>query len=251
MGLLGGNSTGNWGGEVSINAVEGDVTRLDVNLDGAPGTGSYTFTIEKNGVLQDGSGGTVDTRVTISGASTTGSATFTLPCSPGDEFRLRGLPSTPGTARRPRFGVALVADTPGQCNYVSTNITNNLDNAATRYHSFGAADMPWTTTEADHAATISVGFDLLFIAVSLNLSPGAGKSYAFNLRKNGAGAGLSATVSDAATSATGTATVSYAAGDTIDMQAVPANTPSARSARFACSMHIPDPATGRSFGMIF
>lgn len=59
---------------------------------GTGGTSTYTYTIYKNGVKQDGTGGTVDTHVSIVGASATaGNAAFSLPVAPGDTLTLEAV----------------------------------------------------------------------------------------------------------------------------------------------------------------
>jgi hypothetical protein len=146
--------------------------------------------------------------------------------------------------------VALVADTPGDSNYQSEP-SDNTDAAATEYHSFGASGSPWDATEGNHQATVGEAFDLNYIEFALNLSPGNTRSYAITVRKNGGDTALTASIANLNTSGNGTAAVSFSPGDTINVKMVPTNAPTVRQACWACSMHIPDPATGRSFGMIF
>src|SRR3990167_620465 len=68
----------NWSNSDGLNhrdvvAVPGALTGFWADFETAPGSGkSITFTIRKNGVDQDGSGGTPDTRLTISDSATTG-----------------------------------------------------------------------------------------------------------------------------------------------------------------------------------
>lgn len=248
--LFGGNTSTNWSEESSVNAVEGDLTALYVSLDGAPGTGSYTFAIEKNGTLQDGSGGTVDTRVTITGAGTAGNTSFTLPCTPGDLFRIRGTPSSPGTTRRPRYGVALISDTPGVSNFCASP-NDPMDATATEYQSpMGNDSGTFNGTESARQATAGVAFVLNHLRFSTNLAPSAGKSYTLTLRINGSSSALSATISDLATAASDSDTVSIAPNDLVNIQIVPTNTPLVRAARWAFSQFVSE-AHPRSFGVIF
>lgn len=62
--------------------------------------------------------------------------------------------------------------------------------------------------------------------VQLSSGPGAGTSYNFILQKNGIDTAMSITISDAATTASDTTnSVSYVAGDTLQIQITPTNTP--------------------------
>lgn len=70
----------------SICAAAGSLTRLDLLSFVAPGADVWVATIMKNGVLQNGTGGTVDTRCTFTGAGTTAHATFDLPIVPPDHL---------------------------------------------------------------------------------------------------------------------------------------------------------------------
>lgn len=90
----------------------GSLTYHTFELSAAPGDGkSVTFALYKNGTKQDGSGGTVDTRVTISGASdTTGSATFDLAVDPGDELSLEMSESGGVTSLNVSYGTRFVAE---------------------------------------------------------------------------------------------------------------------------------------------
>lgn len=69
----------------------------------APGAGrSVLYTILLNGVAQDGTSGTPDTRMTLSGTATSVSATFTLPVTTADNLQVQAIPT--GT---PASGVSL------------------------------------------------------------------------------------------------------------------------------------------------
>lgn len=248
--LFGGDTSANWLENFSVNAVEGDLTALYVSLDGDPVSGSYTFAIEKNSTLQDGSGGTVDTRVTISGGSTSGNATFSLSCTPGDLFRLRCTPATPGTARRPRYGVRLIADTPGVSNFPAAS-NDPLNASATEYFSgYGDSSGNWSGTESARQATAGVAFTLTHLRWNINASPGTPRSYALTLRVNGSNTGLTASIADAATSASVSATVAIVPGDLVSVSMVPTNTPAVRNAHWSFSQEIIT-ARPRSWGAIF
>ncbi len=67
----------------SICAIEGAATTLAVHsFTGPPGAGIWTAMLRKNRVLQDGTGGTVDTQVVLTGSDEDKSRAFVLPCDP-------------------------------------------------------------------------------------------------------------------------------------------------------------------------
>jgi hypothetical protein len=66
-------------------ALAGSVVGHSINLTNAPGVGqTRTVYLEKNGVTQDGTGGSVDTRVVVSDTATSAYGTFSLPVVAGD-----------------------------------------------------------------------------------------------------------------------------------------------------------------------
>lgn len=102
--------------------IPGAITRYDVFGAGGgasaigPGVGkSITFALYKNGVKQDGTGGTVDTRFTLSGATTSGFWTGTLPVVVGDTVYVELTPTgfTAGQQTPWGFGYGFAATTDG------------------------------------------------------------------------------------------------------------------------------------------
>jgi hypothetical protein len=96
---LGGTAYGNWAGgkwrttlaeEFIRCSAAGAFTKLTARTTHAPGAGqSWTFHLILNGVLQDGTGGTVDTTLVVANTNTNGSASFTLPIALHDEVAVR------------------------------------------------------------------------------------------------------------------------------------------------------------------
>ncbi len=96
----------------------GSITYHTFEVDVAPGGGkSISYYLYLNGVKQDGTGGTVDTHVTISNSATTGSASFDLPVVPGDELSLQIVPSGSPASSTLSYG----------CRFVATALTIDLD----------------------------------------------------------------------------------------------------------------------------
>lgn len=63
--------------------IPGVITDFTACLDGAPGAGNAVFTLWKNGIKQDGTGGTIDTRIPM-GTVRTASSAFSLSVAEGD-----------------------------------------------------------------------------------------------------------------------------------------------------------------------
>lgn len=63
----------------SLAALDGNITHLSAIAFNGNASGTYTSYIILNGVLQDGSGGTVDTSVVLTGGTTFNVSSFTLP----------------------------------------------------------------------------------------------------------------------------------------------------------------------------
>ena len=99
----------------SIVGCDGTLTAMTIRLERAPGSGtSRTFAIYKNGVRQDGSGGTVDTRVTIADTSRQGLTTFSLPLVGLDLLYLECTASGSPLTSAVSGTTAFVATTPGE-----------------------------------------------------------------------------------------------------------------------------------------
>jgi hypothetical protein len=107
--------------------------------------------------------------------------------------------------------------------------TLNPSTSATNFNWIAATNLAaWNATEGNRDTVIPHALTLDQLRVVLTTAPGSGKSYAFTVMKNGAATALTCTVSGTATSAQDLAnTVSFAAGDTISLRAVPSGTPTA------------------------
>jgi hypothetical protein len=131
----------------SLWPLDGDMTALYVRLNTAPGgANSRIFNIVKNGTIQDGTGGTVDTTVTITGAAQTGNASFTLPVAAGDVLSFRGTEGgTPATSPL-MIGSAFTSDVPDL--FVICSSDQDQASATLASYSSQSGDH-WTTTEAN------------------------------------------------------------------------------------------------------
>ena len=221
--------------------IDGDVTTWRMVLSDAPGVGnSRTFTIYLDGVAQDGSGATIDTRITIADAATSGSASFTLPFTSGQyEWVETSHTGTP-TAARASGSVGVVATVAGRWHVgvVALSPTNDTD---TLYVSpSGRSDgtsTTWDTTEANrqHLAGLTPYY-LGGMIGRLITAPGGSDAVVYTLRVDGAATAQTLTFTGASLSeATAGAAVLLAHPSTLALQYVPVSTPTvlASSPKFA------------------
>lgn len=201
------------------------LSKLYMRVNVAPGSGkSWTYTIYKNG-------SPTALTVTISDTALTGvdngnSVSFAA----GDRISLEQVPSgTPASSGMVTWTIQQEATDLQACLF---GRADNLSNSANRF------SLPTYTTwdaAANGAPMPTAGvFKNLYIA--LGAAPGAGKSYTFELYKNGVATGVQVVIADAATSGSDTGnTASFSAGDTVYIQCTPAGTPTATTATGAIS----------------
>ena len=179
--------------------IAGTVTRVDLLLDGAPGAGtSYILTIYKNGVKQDGAGGTTDTRVTVADAAVTGVSTFSLAVAAGDTLYLEADQVNAPTARRVAWGVAFEATTDGQ--FTVCGVGPSASTAVTQYRPpVDSLAGSWNTDEnVREVRGPLTPVTLTALYVVLSAAPGAGNDRTVTVRKNTGNTNLTLTLSGAA-----------------------------------------------------
>lgn len=235
----------------SIVPLEGAVFRLDVALQTAPGAGATrTLAMMLNGVVQDGSGGTVDTRVPISDSATTGFALFTLPIHVLDRLTVCQLVAS-GTA--PAFSVvtasiAIRATNNGQFALAFQTAAANPTNDGTTDLAGGSdggwawttarAPTPWSTSKplrfpmSEDSMSLPGPidpFNLQGLCMNLSATPGTGKQYAFTTRRAFADTPGTVTLSDSDVIkvGSGVAGLFSATTDRLDLQSVASGTPNA------------------------
>jgi hypothetical protein len=224
----------------NVVAAAGVIDKLYIRLNGLPGAGkTYTFNIYKNGVKQDGTGGTANTTVTIDNASATGNASFSLALVGGDVVYLECVPSGTPTLRAGAASVKFTATTDGQsqmCGWHDANM--NVTNPSFTWPQTFGGDGNWSTSETPQCVNGSLTtFTLskLYVVTPAG-SPGSGKSYTLSMRKNATSpAGTpSAVIADTATTGSDLAgTIDIADGDTWTIRSTPSGTPTARAAAWA------------------
>lgn len=236
----------------AIVAAAGNVTACYMTANLAPGAGkSYTLVLYKNGVKQDGSGVTVNTQVSISGASaTSANSTFTLPVSPGDTLYMECTPSGTPTATAVCFGLRFAATTDGESQAGGYWTNNPFTGGITNYNGvlgFTNEGGGGSSAEALMATLAGVTpFTYRGLYAALTGSPGSGKSYVFDLRRNKTSPSgtPTVTVSNLNTSAgTASGSVSYVDGDTADIEYFGTGTPTSRQGQWATVQFVPPDIT--------
>jgi len=195
-------------------------------------TGSWTYTVSKNGTPQDGTGGTPDTRLIFNNTGVVKSATFSMSVSPGDYFTWTGAPTGTPVAHHLSNGILFTATTAGESHYGGVPALV-LSASATQYLATGNGSNTTTpTVEATGQVNIGlVPFKLkdLYVKTQLGVGVGAAVGYAWNVKLGGNTTALTASTLNNATAANDTSgNVTYAAQDLIDLEVVPANTPTVR-----------------------
>ncbi len=235
-------------------AVAGTVTSMSARAPSAPGVGnSWSVWLVKNGVLQDGAGGTVNTLVTIGNATTGFTGTFSLPVSPADRLSLKATPVSGPSAARLQAGITLTADVDGECQISC----NHLTSASTSTVNYGWAvtdgTAGWDATETNRDEPTFIGtFTLAAMYVLVNVAPGAGNSWQFDMRRDAAtpGGALSVLISGTATTGSDTTgSLLLEDGHLWDIKSTPTSGPATGSVpEFAWRIAAPTPTvTGMTF----
>ena len=218
----------------SVAAAAGTITAMYVSVPASAGsTGSYTFTLYKNGVIQDGTSGTPNTKVTIvnSTSRVDGSSSFSLSVAAADQFYIEIVSvSTPST-KTCSIGLQFTATNAGESQFCwplpSFPSANGGVNNFNGPHPGGT--IPSWSTEATRGATVAAKFKLSGMQMWAVTAPGATKSRTFENRKNSGSGSMSLTISGTSTTGSDlTHSDNYAALDFICFyESATANTPTA------------------------
>lgn len=206
-------------GPESIVSTPGTLKNFYVALNSSPGVGnSYTFAVRVNKALAGPS-------VTISGTNNLGSdTTNTATVAAGDTVDIRCVPSSTPTVRTANWGICFEADEMGAALLLG-GTTDNVSPTTTEYNYMHGTDHVFTTTES----SFQVQGEMCFIknlVVEVDSAPTAGNSIKFTVIKNGSATALTATIADAATTASDSANVvEVSDGDVISLELDPTNTP--------------------------
>jgi len=216
----------------------GTIKNLYVKLTGAPGAGkSYTFTLCVNGTPSA-------LTCTIADTDTTGSdVTNTVSVSAGGTLSLVVVPSGSPTSVCLTFATQFTPSVSGET-FLSlckpTNYTTTLEFFSFAAGSYvGDNDTNATSLVIPCAGTVKKLYTKIVTAPS---APG-GKTWVFTVQKNNVASALTCTIANNETTANDTThSFTVVAGDRIDIDVVPANTPAAWGAMTAGIVFLPDTA---------
>lgn len=233
-------------------AVAGNVTSMSVRAVTAPGAGnSWDFWLVKNGVLQDGAGGTVNTLVNTGNTTNGVTGTFTLPIAPGDRLSLKADGVSGPTLSRIQAGITITADTDGECQLNCRQTTGSSSSVVNYGWAVYNSTSGWSATETDRDdPTFISTFTLGTMYVRLQTAPGAGNNYKYDMRLDaGTPSGaLSVTISDAATTGNDVSgSLVLEDGHLWDIRSTPTSSPAGAGAAFAWAIAAPTVVTGMTF----
>lgn len=237
----------------SISTLAGHMTALRLkSYRGAAGSGNtFTAAVLLNGVLQDGSGGTVDTRVTLDGASTTTAGTFSLPIAIGDKVDLHLAYSGDDLGfALANIGIGCLFQAEAANLSMWCGGTNDaISSTVTSWH-WPTNDQNATTEDRAATPVGAIPFTVTGLYVEHSAAPTAtsGKSWTDTFRVNSTNTALSVVVADTATSGLMQTDVALDAGDLIDVQVAPTNTPAGAEFHWGLSLEASLPDSGGGGG---
>ena len=233
----------------SVVATPGTITGYRVLMTTAPGAAkTRTIHIFKNGVKQDGTGGTVDTTLTFTGTGTNVSqtATFSLTVAATDRLYIQQDPggTTPATTWI-HGSLTFVADDPGVANFGFCADDLCPQAGATEYcWPYGVTDLAsWDVNEVEREIYGPESYvELSGLYVHVTVAPGSGKSLAFTVRENQGDTAQTCTIADSATSASsGGALITFSSGDELSIECV--GTGSSMTSRIHGAMLLSEPTS--------
>lgn len=181
---------------------------------------TYTFNLVKNGVVQDGTGGTANTTVVVDGADLeTVSGSFSLAFVSTDVLALQSTPSAATPA--PYAGASMVIDATTAGIYgLSITWTSFTGGSGGTVPKFAGINFDSNTnTEARDVALLlgPLTYGVLGVLQAGGSGPGSGNHLFYTLRKNGGDTALSLDLTGANTGGVVTASIPFAVGtDTMD-----------------------------------
>ncbi len=215
----------------------GTLKKLYVVLNGAPGAGtSYVITVRKN--VAD----SIITCTVANLATTASDLVNTLAVVAGDIISIKIAPTGAPTNRYAWIGLLFAPTIDGESclGFISGDALNN---AAVEYNLLmgGGYGTVWSNVEANYKQLGQLT-TLKKLQVAVNAAPGAGKSWTFVVRQNGASpaGGLSAVITGAAvtTGSDNVNSVAVANDDDLNMMLTPAGAPAAAVAYWGLAGYI-------------
>lgn len=219
---------------LTVIAAPGSVTLSGLAFHSVAGTGgNATLTLKKNGVLQDGSGGTVNTTLTTTcAAAITALVTqaYTLPVVAGDTIVAVLTTTTQSSTYSTSVGFKFEPTVDGESNWGSSSFSNIGTGTATLYARMAPAPAAWAGTAVQSIAPITA-VTLSQLYLLLGTGPGGSVTRTFAVQKASADTALSAALTGATTTASDLVdSVSLVEGDLFRMSgAVSGGVPAASS----------------------
>lgn len=214
-----------WGSNVAEKAARASMnstfTKMKVIMTHAPGAGqSWTFNLVVNGVVQDGTGGTVNTTTVVSGTATTADGSFSLSVTEHDRISIRAVASATCAAQF-STNVALLSEGPeGEQHLSSGEITPPSSGTSYAYPlGGGVTGVAFVATESQREF-IGPQTSLIITDLTVYHEGDAGTQVIYTLRINGTATGLTVTLGATDRVATIAGSVELGPGDTWAMQAV-------------------------------
>jgi hypothetical protein len=137
------NNDWNVAAELNVFGIYGWVKKIQINLAAATGGGgTRTFTVYKNGVAQDGTGGTPNTSITFSGSTVEASVSFDLWGEPEDNFYLFHTSTGSPTNSTVTFGVKYLSLNPGE-SPLGGSLASNFTLGSTQYNKGFGSGLAW------------------------------------------------------------------------------------------------------------
>ena len=198
----------------------GTIKGLHVEAAAAPGGGkSRTFTVRKNGVA------TSLTCTISNNATTCDDTTNTVTIAAGDSAVLEYTESGGPAATDYYHGVVFQTDVGGEFILPSSS-GQSVNTAATRYYLVSTASNNATAVEGEKDQ-LAQAMTIKAIYAEIDVTPGAGNSYQFTLRRNGADTAVTCTISDSSTTCNASVNVSIRNDDLLSLELTPTSSPTA------------------------
>jgi len=213
----------------SIVSAIGNIVRLDTKTyESDLSGGTWTSYIRKNSILQDGSGGTVNTACVLSGSTLQNHSTFTLPVALTDHIdvlTIRTGTTAPFATAQVAVSVIFEAAIDGQfiiCGGNSILFDNNL----TTYQWNGTLD-DVASEDAAIAPTGPTSFTVngLYTEISKAITPGANKSWTSIVRQSKVDTSILSYIYGANYNASILKDVVFSSGQTINLSITPTGSP--------------------------
>jgi len=209
----------------SICAAPGAITRLDLKTFAAgPGGGAWVAWVRKNGVTQDGTGGTVDTACTLPDPAIHAFSAFSLPLALTDLVDLvlarTGSPG-PAALAHVAASVAFTPTTAGM--YMLCGGSNDAIRSDGPDWKWPRCDQLVTTESHGEAHIGPAGLRAAGLYVRRAGPPSPGRGTVYMLRRSGTDTPITLTIQDMEVTGQVQADVDFASGDAITVQATPFN----------------------------